>query len=83
MVSAITQADTPPATPADRSMSPSSSTNTSPIASTQIDPAWVTRLARLSADRNRSLARPNTTNSTTRPRIAGSEPMSPPRTRCR
>ena len=51
------------------------------MASTQIDPAWVTRLARLSVVMKVSLARLKMINSTTRPRIAGSEPMSPPRTR--
>ena len=77
----MTQAETPPATPADRSMSPSSSTGTSAIARMMIEPDWVSRFAMLRFERNRSLAKPNTMNSTTRPSTDGSAPMSPPRTR--
>ncbi len=44
--------------------------------------AWLTRLAKLNALVNVFGRRiENTMNSTTRPRTAGSEPTSPPRTR--
>ena len=81
--SAVIVAEAPPATPADRSISPSSSTKTSPIASTQMEAAWTTRFAMLYVVRNRSWALLKTMKSTTRPSRAGSEPMSPPRSRLR
>ena len=72
----------PAAKPADRSISPSSSTKTSPIASTVIAAPWLIRLAKLPFDRNVSPSRiPKITTSTTTPMIAGSDPMSPPLTR--
>ena len=52
-----------PATPADRSISPSRSTGTRPSASTQIGPAWVTRLAMLSLVVKVSLAKLKMTTS--------------------
>ena len=54
-----------------------------PIAITQIEPAWTTRLAMLYVVRNLSLSEANTTKRKTRPRMAGREPMSPPRRRLR
>src|SRR3954470_13784686 len=77
---AITQAAAPPATPADRSISPSSSTGTSAMASTQIGAAWVIRLAKLPTDgkvsgRSAEKIRARTTS----PSTAGRAPMSPPR----
>ncbi len=47
ITSAVMVAEAPPATPADRSISPSSRTKTRPIASTMIEAAWTTRLAML------------------------------------
>ena len=82
IVLAITPAEAPPATPAERSMSPRSSTKVRPIASTMIDDAWTMRLAMLIGDGKVSGRRAeNRTKSTTRPRTAGREPMSPARTR--
>src|SRR3954454_12675405 len=79
---AITQAAAPPATPADRSISPSSSTGTSAMASTQIGAAWVIRLAKLPTDGNVSgRSAEKMTASTTSPSTAGRAPMSPPRRR--
>ena len=47
IASAVIVAAAPPATPADRSISPISRTKTRPMASTQIEPAWTTRFAML------------------------------------
>ena len=47
MNQARTVAQAPPATPADRSISPRSSTNTMPMARTMMDEAWMARLAML------------------------------------
>src|SRR3954452_2421969 len=77
---AITQAAAPPATPADRSISPSSSTGTSAMASTQIGAAWVIRLAKLPTDGKVSGRSAEKIRArTTRPSTAGRAPMSPPR----
>src|SRR4051794_38109183 len=79
---AITQAAAPPATPADRSISPSSSTGTSAMASTQIGAAWVIRLAKLPTHGNVSGRRAEKmTASTPSPSTAGRAPRSPPRRR--
>ncbi len=48
----MTAALSPLATPADRSISPTSSTNTRPIARIVIGSAWVDRLARFALLRN-------------------------------
>ena len=75
-------APTPPITPADRSISPSSSTKPTPMASTVIDAAWVSRLAKLLALVNVShFSAAKTMTSTTRPATAGRAPRSPPRMR--
>ena len=75
-------AATPAVQPADRSISPSSRTKTRPIAMTITAAAWLIRLAMLNALVNVCGRRiEKTMNSTTRPRTAGSEPTSPPRTR--
>ena len=72
----------PAAKPADRSISPSSRTKTSPIASTMIAAPWLIRFAKLPFDRNVSPSmKPKIATRTTTPMIAGSEPMSPPLTR--
>ena len=81
MSRAVIVAPVLPATPADRSISPSSSTITRPMASTLIGAACVIRLAMLSLVVKVSLAMLKMTTRTTRPSIAGSEPMSPLRTR--
>src|SRR5690625_3627714 len=63
-------------------MSPSRSTGTSPIARTQMAAACVSRFAMLSCEVNVSGRRmEKTTKSAARPKMAGSAPMSPPRTR--
>ena len=54
-----------------------------PIASTMIEPACTTRFAMLYVVRKRSLSEAKMTTRKTRPRMAGSEPMSPPRSRLR
>ncbi|GEL45095.1 hypothetical protein CHO01_02110 [Cellulomonas hominis] len=73
---------TPDANPADRSIAPSSSTNTRPMPMvTTTAPCW-NRFATLSADGNVSgLAMVNPAASTASASTAGSDPMSPPRTR--
>ncbi len=78
---ARTAAHTPLAYPADRSISPSSRTNTSPIAMAITAAPWASRLAKLTADRNAGRAIANPVHSTIRPSTAGSAPMSPPRIR--
>jgi hypothetical protein len=80
---ASTAAQTPLANPADRSISPSSRTNTRPMAITTMGAPWVSRLAKLPSLRNTGRRIEKTITSTTRPRTAGREPMSPPRTRSR
>jgi hypothetical protein len=67
--------------PADRSISPSSSTKIRPIAMMTTCPPWVNRLAKLPAEKNTGRSAEKTSTSTTRPSVAGSEPMSPPRRR--
>ena len=77
----ITAAAVPPVNPADRSISPSSNTNTRPIASTVIAADWLIRLAKLKAFVNvPGRSAENTDTRTSRPRTAGSAPTSPPRT---
>ena len=78
----MTAAAVPAVTPADRSISPSSSTKTRPIAMTMTGaPCWI-RLAKLNASVKVDGRRAeNTTTSTNRPSTAGSAPTSPPRTR--
>ena len=78
----IAAAHTPLAVPADRSISPSSSTQTKAIPSRMIGAAWVIRFARFVLVRNLSLTLAKMIKSTTRPPMAGSMPTSPPRTRC-
>ena len=72
----------PAAKPAERSISPSSRTKTSPMARTMIAAPWLMRLAKFCLDRKTSPSMtPKITTRTTMPRMAGSEPRSPPRTR--
>ena len=72
-------APVPAVKPADRSISPSNRTNTSPIASTMIAAPWLIRFAKFCSVKNVSGSiRPNTITSTTTPRIAGNAPRSPP-----
>ena len=78
---ASTAAQTPLVNPADRSISPSSRTNTSPMAITVMGAPWVSRLAKLPAEKNTGRSSEKTITSTIRPNTAGREPMSPPRTR--
>ena len=78
---ASTAAQTPLVNPADRSISPSSRTNTSPMAITVMGAPWVSRLAKLPAEKNTGRRIEKTITSTTSPNTAGREPMSPPRTR--
>ncbi len=82
MATASTAAAVPAVKPADRSISPSSRTNTSPIARTMIAADWFSRLAKLKIEKKVSgfisVKKPNRT---IRPRTAGSEPTSPPLTR--
>ncbi len=80
-VTASTAAQTPLAKPADRSISPSSSTNTRPMAMSVTAAPCVNRLAKLIAVTKEGRAAAKTAQSTTRPSTAGSAPMSPPRTR--
>ena len=74
-------APTPEVTPADRSISPSSSTNTRPMASSIDGAACVTRLARLPREKKPLSAKEKKIARTISAPTAGSEPMSPPRTR--
>jgi hypothetical protein len=79
---AITAAQTPLTTPADRSISPRSRMNTSPIARMMIGAAWSARLAMFRGVRNVSgRSAKNSRPRATMPRMAGSAPRSPPRTR--
>ena len=81
--SARTAAHTPLVNPADRSISPSSRTNTRPMAMMITWAPWVNRLAKLIAEKNTGRSTVNTMHSTTSPATAGSEPRSPPRNRRR
>ena len=82
MATASTAAAVPAVKPADRSISPSSRTNTSPIARTMIAADWFSRLAKLKIEKKVSgFIRVKKPNRTIRPRTAGSEPTSPPLTR--
>ena len=72
---------TPAVYPAERSISPNNKTKTSPIAITITAAAWVIRLAKFPGVKNTLDIDPKTKHSTTRPRIAGNEPMSPAFTR--
>src|SRR5579859_1138702 len=60
--------------PIDRSISPSSSTNTSAMPSVMIHAAWVIRLTRFPADRNSELRSWKYTTIAIRPTITGSAP---------
>lgn len=80
---ASTDAHTPLAYPAERSISPSSSTKTRPIAMMVTAAPWVNRFAKLPALKNAGRMMPKNTQSAISPSTAGSEPMSPPRTRLR
>ena len=81
-VTAVIAAPIPAVKPADRSISPSSSTKTRPIASTVIAAPWLIRLAKFCSVRNVSpSSAPKMMTRTTTPMIAGSDPMSPPLTR--
>ena len=81
-VTARIAAPMPAVKPADRSISPSSRTKTSPIASTMIAAPWLMRLAKLPFDRKASPSMiPKIATRTTMPMTAGSDPMSPPLTR--
>ena len=71
----------PLVTPADRSISPSSSTNTSAMASMTSVAAWVRRLAKFRSVRKNGLRKLNRMVSTTNPPTAGRAPISPLRTR--
>ena len=83
-VTARIAAPMPAAKPAERSISPSSRTKVSPIASTTIAAPWLIRLAKLLVERNVSPSiTPKMMTRTTMPRIAGSDPTSPPATRSR
>ncbi len=82
MATAVKPAAMPPVTPADRSMSPSSSTGMRPIASTEIAEACTSRLAMFRLLVKVSGRRiEKTMKRATRPSTAGRAPMSPPRTR--
>ena len=77
-------APVPAVKPAERSISPNSRTNTSPIARTMIAAPWLSRLAKFCSVRNESGSMtPNTITSTTTPSSAGSAPRSPPLMRSR
>jgi len=74
-------AATPPVKPADRSISPSSSTKIRPMAvSVNCAPCW-NMLAKLNREANRLLETATMMTTISRPRTAGSAPMPPPRTR--
>ena len=78
----ISAAAVPAVKPADRSISPSSSTKTRPIAITVTAEAWWMRLDRLNAlVKVDGRSTEKTITSTISPSTAGSEPTSPPRTR--
>ena len=74
-------AQTPAAMPAARSISPSSSTNTSPIAMKMVGEDCLSRSEKLASEPKVGCRIQNTMTSTIRPATAGSEPMSPLRTR--
>lgn len=79
---ARTAAEVPAVKPADRSISPSRSTKTRPIARTMIAVPWLSKLAKLTAEKKTSGRRTlKSTTSTMRPSTAGREPTSPPLTR--
>ena len=73
----------PPVVPADRSISPSSSTKTRPIAITTIGAAWITSASMLYALRKPWCTTAKTAVMAMRPTSAGMEPNWPPRTRAR
>ena len=78
-VTARIDAPMPAVKPAERSISPSSRTKTSPMARTMIAAPWLMRLAKFAFDRNASGSMiPKITTSTTTPMTAGSAPRSPP-----
>ena len=79
---AMTAAQTPLTTPAERSISPSSRMKTRPIARMMIGAAWSARFAMLRGVRNVSgRSAKNSSPRATMPRMAGRAPRSPPRTR--
>ncbi len=81
MLTAMIAPDVPAVKPADRSISPSSRTNTRPIDKTMTAAPWLIRLAKLSAVGNVSGRRTeNTIHKTISPSTAGRDPTSPPRT---
>jgi hypothetical protein len=51
------------------------------MAITVMGAPWVSRLAKLPAEKNTGRRMEKTITSTTSPKMAGREPMSPPRTR--
>ena len=78
----VIAAPVPAVKPADRSISPSSRTKTSPMAITMTPADWLIRLAKLKElVKVPGFKAEKTITRTTSPRIAGNEPTSPPRTR--
>lgn len=77
----MTTALRPATNPRDRSISPSSSTKTSPIASRLNTAAWTSRFTRFPGVRNRLLRDWNSTETSTSPATTDSTPVSPLRTR--
>ncbi len=71
---------TPDTKPIDRSISPSSSTNMTPMAITAYGAVWTIRLTKFPAVRNRSFWDWKTIAMMIRPTTIGSEPSSPDRT---
>ena len=73
--------ETPLTEPTERSISPSSMTQTMPSAITPVGTLSSKRFERFSLERNRLLSAWKTTQMTTRPRTTGTAPSSPARTR--
>jgi hypothetical protein len=79
-ITAMIEAHTPEANPAERSISPMTRTNTSPIAMHATAAPCPNRFARFPTDRNTGFASPKNTHSAMMPATAGSAPTSPDRT---
>ena len=75
--SATSTPPTPETNPIERSISPSSSANVTPIAITAYGAVWTIRLTKFDAVRKRSFWSWKTIAITTRPTMIGSEPRSP------
>jgi hypothetical protein len=75
--SAVSTPPTPDTKPIDRSISPSSSTNVTPMAMTAYGAVWTSRLTKLPDVRNRSFCVWKTIAMMIRPTTIGSEPRSP------